>query len=228
MQAVAYGAIGALPSTLRARLSAQYEAGNLARLTEVMTGWSRGLKLGDAEIAERFFGRAANDPIVKLLRGAAVDASLATDHAGLREASEKVAEAAQAIGLDRLPRFLADAQDRARDPATVAAVEESGQIVKSFVDHVSRSCATDRLTERSSRISGVLLASTIFSTPHYIGRVGAENIPSVEGTARGIIEAPGFAPGSSCCFIDGGNRYEMRTHALPNGDLNVGTIFPIE
>jgi hypothetical protein len=52
---------------------------------------------------------------------------LATSHAELREAAEKVASAMQAVGLDRWPRFLADAQERARDPATVAAIEKSGQ-----------------------------------------------------------------------------------------------------
>jgi hypothetical protein len=26
----------------------------------------------------------------------------------------------------------------------------------------------------------------------------------------------------------GGQGYEMRTYVLPNGDLNVGTIFPID
>ena len=35
--------------------------------------------------------------------------------ADLREAAEKVANAMQAIGLDRWPRFLADAQVRARE-----------------------------------------------------------------------------------------------------------------
>jgi hypothetical protein len=37
IRAVAYGALGALPRALRARLAAQYDAGSLARLTEVMT-----------------------------------------------------------------------------------------------------------------------------------------------------------------------------------------------
>jgi putative AbiEii toxin of type IV toxin-antitoxin system len=52
---------------------------------------------------------------------------LATSHAELRQAAEKVASAIQAVGLDRWPRFLADAQDRARKPSTVAALERSKQ-----------------------------------------------------------------------------------------------------
>jgi hypothetical protein len=59
--------------------------------------------------------------------GAALDVRFATSQAELREAAEKIASAMQAIGLDRWPRFLADAQDRARDPATVAAATRSRQ-----------------------------------------------------------------------------------------------------
>jgi hypothetical protein len=125
--AVAHGAVGALPQALRARAAAQYDAGNLGRLTEVMTAWSRGTKLGVDEFAERFFGRAADDPGIEQLHCAALDVGLAQSHAELREASDQLADAMKAIGLDRWPRFLADAQDRARDPATVAAVEKSRQ-----------------------------------------------------------------------------------------------------
>ena len=66
-------------------------------------------------------------PVAEMLHGATLDVGLATTHADLREAAEKVANAMQAIGLDRWPRFLADAQERAHDPATVAAIEKSGQ-----------------------------------------------------------------------------------------------------
>ena len=127
IQAVAHGAVGALPQALRARAAAQYDAGNLDRLTEAMTAWSRGTKLGVDEFAERFFGRAADDPGVEQLHRAALDVGLAQSHAELREASDQLADAMQAIGLDRWPQFLANAQERARDPATVAAVEKSRQ-----------------------------------------------------------------------------------------------------
>jgi putative RNase toxin 50 of polymorphic toxin system len=127
IQAVAHGSIGALPQALRARAAAQYDAGNMARLTEVMTALSSGARLSNAEFADRFFGRTADDPIVEKLHDAAVDVGSATSHAKLREAAEKVANAMQAIGLDRWPRFLADAQDRARAPATIAAIAKSVQ-----------------------------------------------------------------------------------------------------
>jgi hypothetical protein len=127
IRAVAYGVLGALPQALRARLAAQYDAGNLARLTEVMTAWNRGTKLGDGEFANWFFGRTKDDPIVEKLRSAALDGGLATSRADLRQAAEKVAGAIQAVGLGRWPRFLVDAQDRARDPTTVAAIARSKQ-----------------------------------------------------------------------------------------------------
>jgi hypothetical protein len=127
IQAVGRGAIGALPAKLRAPAAAQQDAGNLARLTEAMTAWAGGTGLSASAFAERFFGRTADDPVARTLHGAALDVGLATSHAELREAAEKVASAMQAIGLDRWPRFLADAQDRARDPATVAAVTRSRQ-----------------------------------------------------------------------------------------------------
>jgi hypothetical protein len=127
IQAVAHGAIGALPQALRARAAAQYDAGNLARLTEAMTAWSNGTRLSKSEFADRFFGRTADDPVVRRLHDATLNVGLATSHADLREAAEKVANAMQTVGLDRWPRFLADAQQRARDPATVAAIEKSRQ-----------------------------------------------------------------------------------------------------
>jgi hypothetical protein len=127
IRAVAHGTIGALPQALRARAAAQYDAGNLARLTEAMTAWSNGTKLSKSAFADRFFGRTAEDPVVRKLHEATLNVGLATSHADLREAAEKVANAMQTVGLDRWPRFLADAQERARAPATVAAIEKSRQ-----------------------------------------------------------------------------------------------------
>jgi len=82
-------------------------------------------QLSNAEFADRFFGRAANDPVAENLHDAALDVGLATSHAELGEAAAKVADAMKAIGLDSWPRFLADAQDRARDPGTIAAIDKS-------------------------------------------------------------------------------------------------------
>ncbi len=116
-----------LPASFRTRAAAQYSAGTLSRLTDVIAAWCRGIKLGDAAFAERFFGRTPDDAVVEKLHGAALDIGLATNHGELREASEQLAEAIRLIGLDRWPRFLADAAERAHDPATIAAIEKSRQ-----------------------------------------------------------------------------------------------------
>ena len=125
VRAAAYGAIAVLPQALRARAEGQYDAGSLTRLTAVTTAWVRGADLNNSEFAERFFGRAAGDPVVEQLRGAARDIASAASPAGLRAAAVKIAGAMQTVGLDRWQRFLSDAQDRARDPATVTAIEKS-------------------------------------------------------------------------------------------------------
>ena len=129
IQAVAYGTIGVLPHVLRARAPAQYDAGNLARLTEAMTAWFGGARLSDAAFADRFFGRAADDPVAEKLHRAALDVGLATSHAELREAAEKVADAMKTIGLDNWPRFLVTpgrnsrgrSRSRSRMPASMSS-----------------------------------------------------------------------------------------------------------
>jgi hypothetical protein len=125
ISAVAYGAVAALPSALRARAAAPSAAGNLSRLTEVMPAWIGGDRLDQARFAGLFFGRAPDDPVVTELRGAVTGAETARSHADLRDAAGHLAQAMQTIGLDRWPRFLADAQERARDAAPIAAVATS-------------------------------------------------------------------------------------------------------
>jgi hypothetical protein len=92
-----------------------------------MTAWVRGSKMDAGAFASHFFGRAADDPVVATLRAAVSEASFATTQAHLAKASGDLAEVMKAVGLDRWPRFVADAQARARDPATVAAIEKSLQ-----------------------------------------------------------------------------------------------------
>ncbi len=127
IEAVAHGAIGALPQTLRKRAEAQLGNGSLPQFTEAMTAWSRGTRLDEASFAERFFGRAADDPVSDKLHRIVRSTIFASSYAELRDPMEKLAEVMQTVGLDRWPRFLADAQERARDPATIAAVEKSRQ-----------------------------------------------------------------------------------------------------
>lgn len=125
--ALAYGAVAALPASLRRQAEAQYQRGTLTHLKGAMTAWIKGTRLDQATFAGRFFGRAANDPVVRNLHEAALDAATATSHADIRDASGKLADAIKAVGVDQWPRFVADASERARDPATQAAIEKSRQ-----------------------------------------------------------------------------------------------------
>jgi hypothetical protein len=125
VQAVAYAAIASLPRALRERAAHLWTVGNLQRLTEAMANWIRGGKLDEEQFARLFFGQDPDDPSVRLLHGAAQDVSLATGHRELSDGAEKIAAALQVIGLDRWPCFLACLRDRARAPATVAAIADS-------------------------------------------------------------------------------------------------------
>ena len=125
--ALAYGAIGALPASLRGRVEAQHQRGTLPRLKEAMTAWIRGTRLDRDTFANRFFGREASDPVVRNLHAAALGAATATSHEDIRDAAGKLANAIKAVGVDRWPQFVAEASERARDPATQAAIEKSKQ-----------------------------------------------------------------------------------------------------
>ena len=80
-----------------------------------------------AEFTGQFFGRAADDPVAMGLRTAALTARLSGRQDALRDAAEHLADAMQTVGLDRLPRFLDDAEARANDPSTRTALEKSRQ-----------------------------------------------------------------------------------------------------
>jgi hypothetical protein len=67
MLALAHGAIAALPAAARRQAEAQYHAGTLPHLIEAMTAWVRGSGLDQASFAERFFARASDDSVVRIL-----------------------------------------------------------------------------------------------------------------------------------------------------------------
>ena len=126
--ALAYGALASLPTAHRGQAEAQCHDGTLPRLKEAMTAWMRGTALNQAAFAGRFFGRSAGDPVVRSLHDAALRAATATTHDDLRDAAGKLAEAMETVGIQRWPGFVADAAQRARDPATQAAIEKSRQL----------------------------------------------------------------------------------------------------
>jgi hypothetical protein len=212
IRAVAYGALGALPRALRARLAAQYDAGSLARFTEVMTAWNRGTKLGDGEFADRFFRRTKDDPIAEKLHSAALDVGLATSHAELRQAAEKVASAIQAVGLDRWPRFLADAQDRARKPSTVAALERSKQPPDPSRDAIRPVYPVETMLGiAATGIAGGSMA-TVRAMGVAILKQMLPNRPSLPATT-GEILMPGGQPVG---IVEPGARQSIRTVSPPD------------
>ena len=91
--ALAYGALASLPTAHRGQAEAQCHDGTLPRLKEAMTAWMRGTALNQAAFAGRFFGRGADDPVVRDLHDAALRTATATTHDDLREAAGKLAEA---------------------------------------------------------------------------------------------------------------------------------------
>lgn len=123
--ALAFGAVAALAPAQRGRAEAQFQGTNLSRFRDAMTAWMRGVRMDSASFADWFFGRDGNDPVAQILHRAARDAGLAKSPAEFAQAARGVADAMKAVGLDRWARFIADAQARARDPATVAAIETS-------------------------------------------------------------------------------------------------------
>lgn len=125
--ALAYGALASLPPAQRRQVEAQYHNGTLPRLREALTAWLRATALDRASFGSRLFGRSADDPVVRDLHRAASRAATAESHDDLRDAAEKLAKAMQGVGIDRWPGFVADAAERARDPATRAAIEGSKQ-----------------------------------------------------------------------------------------------------
>lgn len=122
--AVSYGALAALPRSARSQ-AGSLGSGTTQRLQTLLVRWSGASRLSKDAFAGHFFGRQADDRTALALRAAATDAAAARDHGGLQRASEQVAAAMQVVGLGNWPRFLADAQDRADDPATLAVVAAS-------------------------------------------------------------------------------------------------------
>jgi len=91
----------------------------------VTAAWSRHGTLDPQRFADRFFGLSAGNPAAMKLFAAALGARFAASHADPREASEKISDAMQIVGLDRWPRFLADMHERAGDPVAVVAAQSS-------------------------------------------------------------------------------------------------------
>jgi hypothetical protein len=156
LTAVIHGALGALKRSAQAK--SQLRGGLLPRLTEAMAAWTQGSRLDAHSFAFHFFHSDADDRVVTSLRDAAVGAATATRQDELAAASKHLADAMTAEGLDRWPRFVAHALERARNPATLAAVTKSLQPV------LQVSAAVGKPTSGSAG-SGTKLAAAVEGDP---------------------------------------------------------------
>ena len=110
MRAVAHGALGALPASLRMGAGAWLDAGTLSRLEVVLAAWGLGEGLTPGEFAGRFLGRAADDPIVAALQGVRADAGTGAGDAGRGRATGTPAQTTQGVGPDRGAPTVAEAK----------------------------------------------------------------------------------------------------------------------
>ena len=125
LNAVIGGSVAAMLRAARRFAEAWLDPATRARLTALMTTWSQGGNMDRAEFAGQFFGRAGDDRVAMGLRDAALTARLSGDPAALRDAAKSLADAMQTVTLERWSRFLTDAEARAREPSTRAALTKS-------------------------------------------------------------------------------------------------------
>lgn len=97
IQAVACGAIAALPPMQRQRAERQLHDDGLALLTQAMSAWAQGSRLDPARFAAHFFGRSGFDPVPAQLRAVALRVRLTSDPATLADASHPLAETMQQV-----------------------------------------------------------------------------------------------------------------------------------
>jgi rare lipoprotein A len=113
IDAAAHVVVAHVPRSDRRRSVVTFDAGALDRLRGAMTAWDGASGLSRDTFRELFLDPHTSDRTVDLLRKAAKVASQAHSHEELRAAGAALSEAMQSIGLDRWPRYLADAADRA-------------------------------------------------------------------------------------------------------------------
>ena len=110
---VANTVIGHLPQSARGHASAAPDRDALGQLHRAMTAWYGARALNRDAFRQRFLDATTSDATVDGLRAAARGAIEATTAEALCAAGSAVAGAMQRIGLDRWPRYLAAAAERA-------------------------------------------------------------------------------------------------------------------
>lgn len=164
--AVLYGAVGALPQTLRARWEGWLHRGGADSLSTLLGAWSAD-RFDRAAFRAQFLPDMMGERVGAAAHELAAATSSADDTAGDAAASAKLAELVQAVGLDGWSRFVAAAEEKAAavsaspGPAGVIPVQEP------LIETVPRLFAkppeevVPRYMERIPRQSGKEAASDI-------------------------------------------------------------------
>jgi len=187
IRSIAFGAIGRLPASQRARYERQLDGGALARLLKAMPAWNRATELDRETFRERYFGPLASDAVADHLRNAAQNIAVATTPEALRAGSADLAAAVQAVGLDRWPRFLAAADERA-----AAAERDGGEPGRqSSVVPAQELLLTPRPPFFFAEPPKGLIPRLMERIPRQSGKEAADNIPSwARGARRYVGETP--------------------------------------
>lgn len=218
--ALAYGALAALPAAQRARAEAQFQGTNLSGFRQAMEAWMRGNRMDQATFADRFFGRSADDPIAQTLRNAADLANAATTPTDMAQAAGKLAEAMKKVGLDRWCRFVADAQARARDSATEAAIKESLKPTDPRRDAIRPVYPLETalgLAAAGTRGAAALLRAAGGAA---FRQLVPESRPATRGPAAGNAEKPGSAPASDAAPAPSAGRTDPISRQRQDGHIS--------
>jgi hypothetical protein len=119
---VAHSVVAQVPRSDR-RAAATFDNIALGRLQGAMTAWNKAAALSRDAFRDRFLDPRTGDATVDLLRSAASGAALAGTTADMRAAGTDLTAAIQRIGLDRWPRYLADAANRAEAASGIPAAK---------------------------------------------------------------------------------------------------------
>jgi hypothetical protein len=123
IDAIAHAAIASMPARVRGHSSASFDRHSLGQLRTAMTVWMNARTLDQASFADRLLDPSVPRAAVVGLRVAADVARNARSPRELAQGSAALADAMTGIGLDRWPRILRDAAQRAEaDQASVDQV----------------------------------------------------------------------------------------------------------
>ena len=166
---VAHGVIAYLPRSER-RQAVAFDSARLERLRAAVAAWYGASRLSRDAFRARFLDPYTSAEVVDRLREAARGMVEARTLAALGAAGADLAAAVQKVGVDRWPRFLANAEERA-----VAAVS------KGDVPGVMRVSAADAAVG----IGGLILLGGLGLALHALrdGQSGAGTAPASPGPA---------------------------------------------